>query len=442
MGVELEEDLKRKLIELNLTAGRSAQSPQTGYIHLNYESVDRHDTIPLLENFCFALALFRSRLSDLVLEGKTLLEKLLVFEVEGNFPVYLHEYPQCKDRDFNLSLLPVFHWLLTDFRIALGELLAVRLEMLIGRILLHDYKMHAQRPLCKSSEWRLKSYTTQAPPAWTPSSPEEWAEALISCQMAHSRGIKPVGILEQALLQWHPQLSVYIGPQYHDRGEPKVTLLDLFMGHFYSLYSERALLDRRSHLLASLIQPQERSPCGPIADFSACLRVPCEVPCHAIFPASEQPYALYWGTPEKLNSFCLNCKFMHCGIERTGDTVEFTIALPPKTSLDSQDTVELAFFMNLIPDQEILIQGAKATTFQLGDSLTLLSAEMHLQLEILLEKGEGSFFGHILRSNRPTQRGKHLKYETYDWQIALRTIRRSEECTLKVRARKEITSQS
>src|ERR1700733_5507295 len=106
MGVEIEEDLKRKMVELNLTAGRKAQSEQTGYIHLNYECEDKHDTIPLLENFCFVLALLRSRLTDHVLEGKTLLGKLLAFEVDGNFPIYLHDFPECKDRDFSLTLLP------------------------------------------------------------------------------------------------------------------------------------------------------------------------------------------------------------------------------------------------------------------------------------------------------------------------------------------------
>ena len=116
MGVELEEDLKRKMIELNLSAAAIAQSPQTGYIHLNYEEIARSDTIPLLENFSFALALFRSRLTENVFKGKALLEKLLAFEVDGNFPVYLHEYPQCKDRDFSLEILPVLHWVLFHFR--------------------------------------------------------------------------------------------------------------------------------------------------------------------------------------------------------------------------------------------------------------------------------------------------------------------------------------
>ena len=415
MGVDLEEDLKRKLIDLNLSAGRSAQSPQTGYVHLHYESEDRHDTIPILENFCFSLALFRSRIADNVLEGKALLEKLLVFETDGNFPVYLHEYPQCKDRDFSLSLLPIFHWLLADFCIALGEPLAKSLEMLIGRILSHSYKMHAQRPLCSASEFRLKSYfEPNTKLSWTPSTPEEWADALISCQITSSEEF-----LERALEKWHPQLCTYIGPQYQNRDEPRVTLFDLFMGHYYGAYSQRVLRDRTAHLLASLIKPFEEK------------SIPSEkeVPCHSIAPPS---FTLSWGTPEKLNTFFFDVKSAECILERKGDAIEFTITLPPK-NLEGQEAVELAFFTNLIPSQQILIEGAKATTFQLGDTVELLSEGLCIQLEVHLEQGQGQFFGHILRANRPTQKGKNLKWETYDWQIALRTIRCSEACTLKGR---------
>jgi hypothetical protein len=295
MGVNLEEDLKRKLIDLNLLAGRSAQSPQTGYVHLNYESEERHDTIPLLENFCFCLALFRSRIADNVLEGKALLEKLLVFEVDGNFPVYLHEYPQCKDRDFSLCLLPVFHWLVADFKVALGEPLAQALEMLLGRIVSHGYKMHAQRPLCAASEFRLRSYFEPgAEFNWTPSTPEEWADSLISCQIAGSEQF-----LGPALEKWHPQLCTYIGPQHQNKAEPRVTLFDLFMGHYCGIYSQRALKDRNAHLLAALIKPfdEKYTPSEK------------ETPCHSL---DVQSYSLSWGTPEKLNTLLLDAKSGEC----------------------------------------------------------------------------------------------------------------------------------
>lgn len=419
MGVDFEEDLKRKLIDLNLIAGRKAQSPQTGYVHLNYESETVHDTIPIFENFCFILSLFRSRLIDNIAEGKALLEKLLIFEVEGNFPVYLHEYPQCKDRDFSLEVLPVFHWLITDFAAALGDQISNRLEMLIGRILSHNYKMHSQRPLSKSSEFRLKSYFEPAPFSWIPSTPEEWADLVISSQMAPNADL---GLsLKLALEKWHPKLSAYMGPQYQDKGTPKVTLLDLIMGHYYGAYSERALQDRRTHLLACLIQP-----------FGEEILLQSEMESSFVTTSPQQPYTLYWGTPSELNSLFFDAKQSPCSVEEN----EITITLPSETQESGQEAIEMSFFVNLSAFPEILIQGAKATTFQLGDAIDLKSDDLHLLLEVQIEKGEGRFFGHILRANRPTQKGKNLKYETYDWQIALRTIRRSQECTLKIKLEK------
>nr|AOO54566.1 hypothetical protein [uncultured bacterium] len=397
------------------------QSPQTGYVHFDEASEERSDTIPLLENFCFVLALFRSRISESVLEGKMLLEKLLFFEVDGNFPLYLHEYPLCKDRDFSLQLLPVFHWLLTDFRSALGDPLALRLEMLIGRILSHSYKMHAQRPLSKSSEFRLKSYfQPQAVPLWIPSSPEEWAEALISLQIAPA-SLNGVGLLEQALELWHPQLCTYIGVQHYHRSEPKTTLFDLLMGHYYGRYSSRALKDIRVHLLSSMIQPFGR--------FSGQMQK--ELPCHVLTQDALKPYALYWGNEEKLHSFIIEPHGAHCKVVREPDQIMCTVTLPSNPPADNQDRIEFSFFTSLSSKQDILIQGTKATTFQCRDLIELCSTDLKLSIEIELVHGEGKFFGHLLRSNRPSQTGKNLKYETYDWQIALRTIRRSEECVLK-----------
>ncbi len=404
---------RRKSIELNLLAAKELLSAQTGYIHYHYDTRQKGDTIPLLENFCYVLALFRSRLADPIQEGKTLLEKLLAFEVDGNFPVYLHEYPQCKDRDFSLEILPVFHWLLKDFRAVLTEPLAERLDMAIGRILSHAYKMDRYRPLGHSSAFRLKSYCEkEALSDWTPSLPEEWSHALISCQISDSSSAVQ-GVLER----WHPELSLFIGPQNHDRGEPEATLLDLQMGAHYGLYSRRCLENRRTHLLASLVYPFEGS-----------LGSPMTSPCTAQSPKSDQPFALYWGTPDRLNSLFLAAKNARC----TGEGTVLQVTLPAERLPEGQDGIELSFFLNLAPSQQILINGVKATTFQCGDWIDIHSDGLNLRLKVTLESGEGRFFGHILRANRPNQRGKNLKYETYDWQIALRTILRSEVCRLKV----------
>ncbi|MBS0627500.1 MAG: hypothetical protein JSS09_04745, partial [Verrucomicrobia bacterium] len=123
MGVSLEEDQKRKIIELALQAARKRLSPQTGFVHLYTEEpyALRQDTIPVIENFYYVLTLFRSKLAQNIQEGKVLLDKLLNFEVEGNYPVYLHEFPSCVDSQLSSHLLPILFYLTRDFDFALGD---------------------------------------------------------------------------------------------------------------------------------------------------------------------------------------------------------------------------------------------------------------------------------------------------------------------------------
>lgn len=96
-----------KVVELNITAARKRKSKVTGFIHHCYEEENNKETIPVFENFCYVLALFRSRIAENILEGRALLEKLLAFQVEENFPVYLHEYPHCKDKTLLSRLRPI-----------------------------------------------------------------------------------------------------------------------------------------------------------------------------------------------------------------------------------------------------------------------------------------------------------------------------------------------
>ena len=131
---QLEKD-KRKLVELALAAGRRRQSKQTGFVHHCYENRDAEkETVPLYENAAFALALFRSKLAENVQEAKILLGKLLSFEAGGNFPVYLHEYPLCRDLYLGSKLKKIFCWIAAEFGSILGQELKDALEGCIGRI--------------------------------------------------------------------------------------------------------------------------------------------------------------------------------------------------------------------------------------------------------------------------------------------------------------------
>ena len=104
----MEIDLVRQLVELAVTAGRSHQSPQTSFVHYCHQKMDEtvNHTIPPYENILFALALIRMQTVQNVNEGKEIISKILDFQnpETGNFPVYLHEFPLCRDRFMSVHL--------------------------------------------------------------------------------------------------------------------------------------------------------------------------------------------------------------------------------------------------------------------------------------------------------------------------------------------------
>ncbi len=69
----------------------------------------------------------------------------------------------------------------------------------------------------------------------------------------------------------------------------------------------------------------------------------------------------------------------------------------------------------------------------MGDVLEIHSGQLRFTIVFTLVEGEGVFYGHLSRGNRPLQISAKgaLRYEAYDWQIGLRAIRRSDHCVLR-----------
>ncbi len=208
-----------KSIELAIKAGRARQSPLTGFVHHSNENTERaSDTIPVYENFCFALALFRTKAAQSILEAKALLERLFAFQTPDGFPLYIHEFPLVKSRKLEQKLSIIAQFLLRDFSSVLGDLLRLKLESLI-------------RPIEKT---------------------EDLADFLIQSQLTGED-------VEPALRLWDPTALCFTGSQKQEKGEPAVTLYDLILGEWGGKMSSRALHDHSAHLLAALIYPREVS---------------------------------------------------------------------------------------------------------------------------------------------------------------------------------------
>ncbi|MBS3904129.1 MAG: hypothetical protein KGZ39_02240 [Simkania sp.] len=416
---------KRKLIDLSLSAGRRRLSAQTGFVHCCYEEEAAcHHTIPLFENGCYVLALFRSRLSEDIAEGKALLERLLAFEIEGNFPVYLHEFPQCRSRSIALDLLPLFVHIEKDFHHVLGESLKNKLQGVLKRILEYLDKEHEKLPF-PAHLWlkreALKERCTLVP--FHPRSSVELSSFLIALQLCTSYSDEQLAWLSA---YWHQGLSMYCGPQGREsvlEHRPAPSLLDLFMAQWRGHVPERLKKDHPILLQASLIMPFTSAP-------SDCSHQ--EIP-YEILQEESPVFTALWGSDEEPCSLIVHEGRAQATFRKTEEGTLISFRLPEQLPGDGDARVEIGFFLNLDSAHLITIQGRRATTFHLGESVEIFTKQRQIcSLHFRATEGEGAFFGHLSRANRPRQlahRGER-RFDVYDHWISLRTIRRSETCVL------------
>lgn len=400
------------LEKLALASGKKRLSSQTGFIQ------DR-DAISILENFLYAYALFRSKTVENICEGKAFLEKLLAFEVEGNFPVHLHEFPKCLDSRFSSYLLPPIFYLFRDFSTVLGEDLSNKLSALSERIVRYLQK---QPSLSAAANGRLTAFLkTFDPTIWTPKSPEEWGEYCVCAQMAQ------VDIPEHPPI-WNSFLSTYIGStkeRIQEGYSPKVTLLDFFMPPC----SERSLGEHQALLKAVLVHPWQtqmpRSQDKPYAVF--------------IEELQKQCFTLYWGSSQQVHSLVLESKKGTWSFAPSSQgwiaTYQYDSEVPSE-----EDCVEWAFYLNESASHTVQIDQHAATLFHPGQEVSILSEGMKITFHVQADSADGVWTGHILKGDRSFQRGTALPYGGYDKKLGWRTVRRKPQASITLHINIEVLS--
>jgi len=355
-------ELKKVLraIDLALAAGRKRQSARTGFVHDG-------ETIPLYENFCFALALFRQKTAESVTEGKELIARLLPFQVpEGNFPFYLHDYPRCFDFQMGLKVAPILIHLLRLFGPVLGELKPV-LEAALQRAV-----QKSEKPQWEN-RYRACMGLPLLPIDTAPFSAADWTEWLITAQLAGQTHFS---------LPFDPSLQLlFTHTEVQERGEPRPSPVEWLLSE--GQFSPRLLQDHPHQLLSAPLFPITFEPA----------------------PFSPPNYRLFWKGASTLHSLVAK-------------------------SLVFEAPEEAALFTDISPETEVFVNGKKATAFRLGDTVTIQTPQQTIDVTFALTRGTGDFCGHISRANRPSQIVG--KYEVYDWQIGMRTLRASEGAQITV----------
>jgi hypothetical protein len=354
---------RKQLVDLALSAGEKFLSPQTGLIHYCYEDERSKETIPLFENLCYCLALFRTHTLDHVLSAKERLKHLLAFQYEeGRFPVYLHQYPN----------------IVGSYRTAYPLYLIDK----------HFAKV-IEEPLRSQIRKELK---LPLPPQTITSSKEAGLVALH--RSALGQNLDPLKVL------WDPILDLYCGPLGAERarqGEIETTLFDLFMGS-----SPRILKPHPIHLHASLVFYGEEE--GDKVEIGA--PEPLGKGYHL--------FRYAWAEGDHLHTLVCQDK----EIKKEGMTFIYQEKIP-----DEKHFNELTFYTDRSPEKTILINGEKGTIFSLGDRVTIHTPSKTVTLTFHLAEGEGDFLGQLSFGNRPAQI-ETRDFVAYDWKITLRTLRR------------------
>lgn len=392
-----------------LSIAREFQSSQTGLIH-------RGDVIPLYENLCFALALFRSHIGEQVEEGKDILRRLLPFYAQG-FPLYLHEYPNPSTPAHQVRCALPIHWILKLYH----RVIELPLKKELEKILQGLDPSHLS-PLYEMLYLALKGKEI---PRYTPCFSHEWGLLLLAYQLLDE---KPSWILEEALECWHPELMAYSGPplqEYQRKKEPELTLYDLFMAEHQRDTSQRFQGSHPIHLQAALVFPFKKP-------------LPLCSPKTLMFQTERREkwsakgfhlIRYLWGNADTLYS--LVCQ-EDLQLEQKGE--DFLLTYPMEIP-GEKERMELPLYCTHRPDVHLSVEGRKETVFELGEPVEIQTPEKTVTLIFSLEKGEGQFMGHIKRGNRPAQIGSlgPQDFTSHDWLIGLRTIHRSEDCIIRLR---------
>ena len=484
---ELPSDLSKVLSEWALAAGRYLQSEQTGYVHCYFGGNQQGaQTIPLVENVLFVLALLRSRLVEQIQEAKVLLKGLLAFQnlqegdSYGNFPVYLHQFPVCTDPIVSLQLLAPFYWILKQFGHILGSDLRLQLEQAARLALEYSLRFHIIKPLPYSFAIRLAAAQFSYGSLWgqlewqqegkeqldqlAKQQLEGWmttthlGDILVGLQMIYPSLINsPWKSLWQRMEQtWHHQTGCYIGPcirEWQEGDEPQTNLYDLYGGYFAGCFSRRATLLHPYHLHGALIHPSsDKFDINTPSFFQKGLLkqqawqmigslewaytvLEKKESYHPSVDKTVTPFRLIWGDRHRVHSLVCQggCYEKVEGMmEKNSIQLIFELKDSPEGEERTQHR-EIEFFVDFHPDILFTLNGHTANTFELGQQVTLSFGKHQLLLTFDLLQGEGSFLGHVMRGNRPSQvdnKGER-RFQAYDWTFFLRTIRRQSPCRLR-----------
>lgn len=428
--------------EKALKTAREFQSNQTGFLHLYYsnEEIKSPQTIPIVENFLFVLVLFATKTQESMTEAKNLLANLLPFQSEnGNFPIYIHEWPNCYDAYLPLNLILPMYRIHQEYLFLMKEDLRIQFEDSFNN--LRNYCKNLDESLPYPYGTLLNNILGVFGDRVCFKDDENKPYG------SHQIGLKmliPLVDISDEANWWHPNFKQYIGPafcEYQEQFVSKDTLFNVAMDNtekmgvsklcLYDALKKKSPNENFLPFIREGISFEHKWYIKSEEKFALSL-----IEQKRQFDKGFHPLRLIFEGKDRSHSFVFQGFKGTIDYKVDNNQVELICSLPPKFLEDDlDDREELSFFIDLHDDLIFLVESQKATTFTLGDHLVFSSTNFQIKMNISLLSGDGDFIGHIMRGNRPSQlRAKgDDKFSAYDLKIFLRTLRRSSDVKLSVK---------
>lgn len=414
-----------------IAAGKKYVRPETDFLHYTYHAspTEVHVTIPFYENFCWALANFQLKTQEGVNEGKRLLDKLLPFQnKDGEFPVYLHEYPEAKDHFLGIYLFQPLYYIKKDFSNVMGAELKVRLNEALTKM----YDALKTRYAEKQPQGHIRFkygallWAVNQDDSILRENTFDFVTSTHLADLEFARDLGAPHLPSWPALNWHPELQVFCGQAYkelHEGSEPEVTLLDLMMG------AERKKSLSPHHVALSLVQscplPTECQVEGVKHGKTwgyAALGQEGEAPLY------HQPgfhlFRFLTAGENGLDSFSIpGGKFKKVSFKETDKGIKFRFDLTTEFETENREkSREIELFTSI---------GTFINCSSFREKQPVELDFKHVKLTCTFNKvlGEGDFFGHRSRGNRPSQ---IVKGTAYDEVLSLRTLRRSSDSAIEL----------
>ncbi|MFZ4772752.1 MAG: hypothetical protein ACOYK9_02025 [Chlamydiia bacterium] len=387
--------------ELALKAFESHFQDDTRMIHFKVVA-------PIMENFFFALALFRKKEQRTMLEGKDLVLRLICYQNEnGLFADAIHLlHHMGASWKKNVWIAATFHLILAEFERVIDKTSKELMQKSLDKLLSALEMIEMPQDLTAIVDLLLKKEVKI--PA------ELNFETASSCVIMHRLATEETTreSLEKILATVIATKSrCYQGPfegikQY--KGFPLKSLLEISLIGADDLKEEETITDRlwmESVLAADLahLQGEASSIRHRHKNEST------EILTRALFGENGLSACLICPHPTTFDK------------ERS----VYTITLG---GMYEEDAHEIALYLNLDPSIHVRLKGSTSSVFRELEELEIITPDRKMTLSFAT-KGEGKFIGHISLDSKPYELEKG---GMYDRKISIRTVERPLHCTLEL----------